>query len=119
MGKVGAAFNKMADSLQDTVKQMQWAGIQLTTSTEEIAATAQQQENTVLEQELAIKKIAGTVKNLTDTTKDFAQTMKTISAGAEKTSSFANSGKEGLNQMEKRCDTSCKQLLILLLNWLF
>lgn len=101
VGKVSQAFNKMADSLQDLLKQLQWAGIQLTTSTSEIAATAQQQEKTVLDQESAIKQIAGTIQGISETTKNFARTMKDISNAAEKTSSFATSGKEGLHQMEK------------------
>lgn len=100
VGKVARAFNKMADSIQDLLKQLQWAGIQLTTSTQEIASTAKEQEVTVMEQESTIKQIAITAKEIDATTKDFAKTMKEISEAAEKTSSLATSGKEGLNQME-------------------
>lgn len=100
VGNVAQAFNKMADSLQDLLKQLHWAGIQLTTSTTEIAATAKQQEITVVEQETTTKQIAATAKEISATTKDFAKTMKGISDAAEKTSSLATSGKEGLNQME-------------------
>lgn len=100
VGKAGKAFNKMADSLQDLIKQLQWAGLQLTTSTTEIAETAQQQENTVLNQETAIKQIAGTAQDITKTIKDFAISMKDINDAAEKTSTIATAGQEGLNQME-------------------
>lgn len=100
VGKVSQAFNKMADSLQDLLKQLQWAGIQLTTSTTEIAATAKQQEITVVEQESTTKEIAVTAKQISATARDFAQTMKDISETAEKTSSLATSGKEGLHNME-------------------
>ncbi len=99
-GKVGKAFNKMADSIQDLLKQLQWAGIQLTSSTTEIAATAKEQEITVMEQESAVKQIAVTAQEISATTKDFANTMREISETAEKTSSLATSGKEGLQRME-------------------
>lgn len=101
VGRVGQAFNKMADSIQDLLKQLQWAGIQLTTSTTEIAATAKQQEITIVEQESTTKQIAVTAKEISATTKDFAKTMKDISDTAEKTSSLATSGKEGLHSMEQ------------------
>lgn len=100
VGQVGQAFNKMADSLQDLLKQLQWAGIQLSTSTTEIADTAKRQEKRVLDQEASIKQIIVNVKDISNTTKDFAKTMKDISNTAEKTSSFATLGKEGLHQME-------------------
>jgi methyl-accepting chemotaxis protein WspA len=100
VGKVSQAFNHMADSLQDLLKQLQWAGIQLTTSTTEIAATAKQQEITVVEQESTIKEIAVTAKEISATTKDFAKTMKEISDSAEKTSSLATLGKDELQRME-------------------
>jgi methyl-accepting chemotaxis protein WspA len=100
VGKVGQAFNQMADSIQDLLKQLHWAGIQLTTSTTEIAATAKQQETTVIEQETTTKQIAATAKEISATTKDFAKTMKEISDTAEKTSALATIGKEGLEQME-------------------
>lgn len=100
VGKVAKAFNKMADSIQDLIKQLHWAGIQLSTSTTEIAATAKQQEITALEQESTTKQIAVTAKEISATTGDFAKTMKDISDTAEKTSSLAIVGKDGLLQME-------------------
>lgn len=100
VGKVGQAFNKMADSIQDMLKQLHWAGIQLTTSTAEIAGTAKEQEITIVEQESTTREIATTAKEISATTKDFAKTMKEISGAAENTSSLATSGKEGLHQME-------------------
>lgn len=100
VGKLGQAFNRMADYIQDLLKQLHWAGIQLTTSTTEIAGTAKQQEITIVEQETTTREIATTAKEISATTKDFAKTMKEISDAAEKTSSLATSGKEGLHQME-------------------
>lgn len=98
--QLGAAFNQMADSFQAVIGQLQWAGIQLATSSTEIAAAAKQQETTVIEQESTTKEIAVTAKEIFSTAKDFAKTMSEVSSSAEQTSSLAASGKEGLSKME-------------------
>jgi methyl-accepting chemotaxis protein WspA len=100
VGEVGVAFNQMADSFQELIGQLQWTGIQLTTSTTEITATAKQQEATVVQQEATTKQIAATARDISDSAKEFAKTMNQVSSMAEKTSSLATSGKAGLTMME-------------------
>lgn len=100
VGQLGMAFNKMAESFQELIGQLQWAGIQLTTSTTQIAAAAKEQESTVVQQEATTKQIAVTAREISTTAKDFAKTMNEVSNTAEQTSSLASSGKAGLNQME-------------------
>lgn len=100
VGQVGIAFNQMAESFQELIGQLQWTGIQLTTSTTEIAAAAKQQEATVVEQEATTKQIAVTAREIATTAKEFAKTMNNVSNTAEQTSSLAASGKAGLNRME-------------------
>lgn len=100
VGQMGMAFNQMAESFQELIGQLQWAGIQLTTSTTQIAAAAKEQEETVVQQEATTKEIAVTASEISTTAKEFAKTMNEVSATAEHTSSLAASGKAGLNQME-------------------
>lgn len=100
IGQLSIAFNQMAESFQELIGQLQWAGIQLTTSTTEIAAAAKQQEATVIEQEATTKQIAVTAREISTTAKDFAKTMNDVSNTAEQTSALANAGKAGLSQME-------------------
>lgn len=100
VGQVGMAFNQMAESFQELIGQLQWAGIQLTTSTTQIAAAAKEQESTVVQQETTTKEIAVTAREISTTAKDFAKTMNDVSSMAEQTSALAAAGKAGLNQME-------------------
>lgn len=100
VGQVGMAFNQMAESFQELIGQLQWAGIQLTTSTTQIAAAAKEQESTVVQQETTTKEIAVTAREISTTAKDFAKTMNDVSSMAEQTSALASAGKAGLNQME-------------------
>lgn len=100
LGVLGKTLNSLADNFKSTLEQLHRVGIQLTTSTTEIAAAAKQQEVTVLEQESTTKEIAVTAGEISATAKDFAQTMNKISLAAEQTSSLATQGKEGLTKME-------------------
>lgn len=100
VGQVSIAFNQMAEAFQELIGQLQWTGIQLTTSTTEIAAAAKQQEATVVEQEATTKQIAVTAREISSTSKEFAKTMNDVSTSAEQASALAASGKAGLNRME-------------------
>lgn len=100
VGQVGIAFNQMAESFQELIGKLQWTGIQLTTSTTEIAAAAKQQEATIVEQEATTKEIALTANEISSAAKDFAKTMNDISSAAEQASALATSGKAGLGRME-------------------
>lgn len=100
IGQVSSAFNSIAESFQDLIGRLQWTGIQLTSSSTEIAAAAKQQETTIVEQEATTKEIAVTAREISSTAKEFAKTMNDISNTAEQTSALASSGKAGLNRME-------------------
>lgn len=100
IGRVGMTLNTIAEIFEGLIRQLHRTGIQLTTSTTEIAAAAKQQEVTVVEQEATTKEIAVTANEILTTAKEFAKTMNSISQTAEQASSLAASGKEGLSQME-------------------
>lgn len=100
VGRASRVLNHLAENFEHIIDQLHRTGIQLTTSTTEIAAAAKQQEITVVEQEATTKEIAVTAGEISATAKEFAKTMNSISHTAEQTSSLANAGKEGLNQME-------------------
>lgn len=100
VGNFGKVLNRLSDNFEHIIGQLHRTGIQLTTSTTEIAAAAKQQEITVVEQEATTKEIAVTAGEISATAKEFAKTMNSISQTAEQTSSLATSGKDGLTQME-------------------
>ncbi len=100
IGELSTAINQVAESFQELIGQLQWTGIQLTTSTTQIAAAAKQQEATVTQQEVTTKEIAVTAREISATAKDFAKTMSGISNSAEETSTVASSGKEAIDDMQ-------------------
>jgi methyl-accepting chemotaxis protein WspA len=100
IGLLSKSINTVAESFQELIGQLQWTGIQLTTSTTQIAAAAKQQEATVVQQEATTKEIAVTAREISATAKDFAKTMSEVSASAEETSELASLGKSALDQMQ-------------------
>jgi methyl-accepting chemotaxis protein WspA len=100
LGRFGTVINGIGETFEGLIKQLHRTGIQLITSTTEIAAAAKQQEATVIEQEATTKEIAVTASEISSTAREFANSMNSISQTAEQASDLASSGKEGLSQME-------------------
>lgn len=100
IGSLSRSINTVAESFQELIGQLQWTGIQLTTSTTQIAAAAKQQEATVVQQEATTKEIAVTAREISATAKDFAKTMSEVSVSAEETSQLATLGKSAIDQMQ-------------------
>lgn len=94
-------LNELGDRIETLIDQLQQAGIQLTTTTTEIAAAARHQEGTVCQQESTVNEILTAVGEISARAKEFAKTMNEISSSAEETSSLASAGKKGLVQMEE------------------
>lgn len=93
-------LNELGDSIEDLIEQLHKSGVQLTSTTTQIAAAAKHQEGTVCQQGATVKQILITAGEISATAKDFAKTMDQVSKSAEQTSHLAASGKNGLTQME-------------------
>lgn len=100
IAKVGTALNKMAISIEEILEKLQHAGVELTTSTTEIAAAAKEQETTIVQQETATKQIAVTAKEISATSHEFAKYIQEVTIAAEETSTLASGGKEGLTELK-------------------
>ncbi len=99
--KLRLIVNELGDRIETLIRQLQLAGVQLTTTTTEIAAAAKHQEGTICQQEATVRQILITIGEISSTAKEFAGTMNAVNASAEETSSLASSGKQGLFQMEE------------------
>lgn len=100
IAQVGIALNKMAASIEEILEHLQHAGVELTTSTTEIASAAKEQETTIVQQETATKQIAVTAKEISATASEFASYIHEVTRSAEETSTLAATGKEGLAKLK-------------------
>lgn len=101
IGQVSKGFNRMAETFQGVIGQLQKSGILLTKSTAQIVDSAKEQESISIEQETATKEIEATVKQISITSRDFAKTMDKVSKGAEETSRTALFSKDSLAELEE------------------
>jgi methyl-accepting chemotaxis protein WspA len=100
VGVLAEAFSRMVVNLSSLIGQIQTSGIQVNTSTTEIAATARQQQATANEIFSTTTEIAATSKEISATTLNLVKTMKDVAQIAEETTALAGIGQGGLTRME-------------------
>jgi methyl-accepting chemotaxis protein len=94
------ALNLLAAHLGGLIKQVQYAGIQVTTSATQLAASSKQLEATVTEQVASTNQVVATTREIAATAQELAQTMQGVTAVADETTTAAASSHAGLAQME-------------------
>ncbi|MCO6419798.1 methyl-accepting chemotaxis protein [Siccirubricoccus sp. KC 17139] len=100
-GVLAAAFNRMVTDLTTLIGQIQRAGIQVSTSVTETAATAKQQQATASEIAATTSEIGATSREISATSKELVRTMEEVSDVADQTATLAGEGKSGLARMEE------------------
>jgi methyl-accepting chemotaxis protein/heme exporter protein D len=98
--QLGCSFRRMTQSLISLIGQVQRSGIQVTTSSTEIAASARQLETTVTEQAASMNQVTATTKEISQTSQQLVQTMENVATGAAQTASLADESRNGLQGME-------------------
>lgn len=101
IGRLAVALQQTIDKLAALLSRVQEAGILVTSSTTEIAATARQQEATMTEQAASSNEIAASTKEISATARELVKTMDEAIHIAEATAHQAAEGHEGLARMEK------------------
>ncbi len=99
IAQLSEGIQSMLDNLNSLVARVQQSGIQVTSSSTEIAATARQQEATVTEQAATTNQIKATVTEISATAKELVNTMNEVTGVAWKTSENASQGQASLNSM--------------------
>ncbi|WP_029049516.1 methyl-accepting chemotaxis protein [Cupriavidus sp. amp6] len=97
---VEEGFNQMTGVLTSLVGQAQRTAIQVTTSVNEIAATARQQQATATETAATTTQIGATSREISATARDLVRTIHEVSSAAEQTAGLAGTGQIGLSRME-------------------
>ena len=97
---LGRGVQKMINSLNKLVTQVQHSGLQLASSATAIAATSKQLEATVVEQAATTNEIATTATEISATSQELVTTMNDVSSVAGVAAVAAENGRVGLSQME-------------------
>lgn len=99
-GVLNEGFNRLADDLSGLVGQIQRSGIQVNTTTAEIAATAREQQGTANQIATTASQIGATSKEISTTSRELVKTMNEVANVSQQTAKLANTGQAAITRME-------------------
>jgi methyl-accepting chemotaxis protein WspA len=100
LGKLQNAIHVMVENLSLLVRQIQSSGVQITTSTTEIAASGKQLEATVAEQLASTNEVTATAQQIAATSMSVVRAMDDVKGQAVETANSASHSQQDLDQME-------------------
>ncbi len=119
-GALIEGFNQMTDYLEDLIVQIRHAGIQVTSSITDIAASTHQQEATANEHAITVSEIAASTNQIAATSDNLMTTMKKVNSLTKNAAVAAEDGHAGLInidetmvQMEKSTGSIVNKLSVL------
>ena len=100
VGDLLRAIDGMAASFRKVVGQVQRSGIQVTSSSTELAATAREQEATMANQVQSTNKVVKAVEQISQVATELVDTMDQVATRSQETAGFASKGQKDLSRME-------------------
>jgi len=100
LAQLGKSFNQMAENLEELVKNVHMAGIQVASSATEIAATMKQQEASASEQAATANQIVASTREISSTAADLLDSMDEVARGSSEAASLSEQSAHGLSEME-------------------
>ncbi|HEY4542394.1 MAG TPA: methyl-accepting chemotaxis protein [Noviherbaspirillum sp.] len=100
IGQLGEGLGRMFDNLRVLLNRVQKAGIQVTTSTTEIAASARQQEATGVEQAQTSVEVLSTTKEISANSAQLLKTMEEVRQVADYTQVATSDAQGSLVRMD-------------------
>lgn len=100
LGKLQNAIHVMVENLSQLVLQIQSSGVQITTSTTEIAASGKQLEATVAEQLASTNEVTATAQQIAATSMTVVRAMEEVKGQATETAESAAHSQQDLDRME-------------------
>ena len=100
-GQLLAAFQGMNRDLTALFEKVQGSGIQVGSSSAQIAASSKEMEATVSEQAAATHQVSVSSKQISATASTLADTVNEVTLSATETAGLAESGQKGLAGMER------------------
>lgn len=120
LGMLGVAANDMSAQLRGLITELQQAGLQITTSSTQVLANAEDHASGSVQQAASIAQVTATMEELTNTAKQIAQSATSVEKIADDSATAAHAGYasvgEALEAMEnirrRVADISGKTLLL-------
>ena len=100
VGKLMSAFHHMSKKLNALILQMQKSGIQISTSSTQIAAAGKELEATVVEQLASTNEVNATSQQIAATSKELVHLMEQVAMMSQSTATAAGASQTDLNRME-------------------
>ncbi|MGQ4647055.1 CHASE3 domain-containing protein [Lyngbya aestuarii] len=101
LGKLLTAFGGMTQSLNSLIRQVQQSGIQITTSTTEIAASGRELEAAVAQQVASTNEVVATARQIAANSEELVQTMDEVTELSQGATIAASDGQQDLRKMQK------------------
>ncbi|WP_309387174.1 methyl-accepting chemotaxis protein [Cerasicoccus frondis] len=100
-GTLLRAIKTMIGNLNILISQVKGSSMQLTSTATKISSNAKTQQTAVNEFESSTNSIAAAVKEISTTSQELSNTMSDVTNSANETKALADSGRKGLEEMEK------------------
>jgi len=104
IGRLLRAVDDMACSFRNVVGQVQRSGIQVSSSSTELAATVREQEATMANQVESTDRMVKAVQDISTVSGGLMETMQQVAIKSQETAGFASSGQGNLARMEEAMD---------------
>lgn len=95
------AIRTMTQNLHSLVSQVQRSGIQVTSSSTELAATAREQEAVMAQQMSSTRHVAHSVEEIARVLAELMNTMRQVAVRSQETAGIASKGQKDLSNMEE------------------
>jgi methyl-accepting chemotaxis protein WspA len=99
-GQLFGSIKTMTENLNALVGQVQRSGIQVTSSSTQLAATAKEQETTMANQVESTNRVAKSVEEISAVATQLVETMEQVASKSQETAGFASKGQTDLARME-------------------
>ncbi len=100
-GRLLGALGAMIRNLNVLVGQVQRSGVQVTSSSNQLAAAAKEQEATMSHQVLSTEKVVKSVAGISQVASQLVDTVKSVVAASEETTGFASRSQKDLAGMKE------------------
>lgn len=101
IGQLLAALKTMTENLNSLISKVQQSGIQITSSTTQMASSRKQLESTLSQQIASTNQVTATAQDIANTSGELVKTMEQVAELAHSTANAASQGQNDLVQMEK------------------